>query len=80
MTNPFKDFLKRGWMYQAVGYTILISFLWAQYAIVYIDVPKENRELFHLYIGIIDTAFVGNLVNFFYGATNREKKDETTNA
>lgn len=77
MPNHLHEFFKRGWMYQATGYTILISFLWAQYAILFVDVPKENRELFHLYIGIIDTAFVGNLVNFFYGSTHKPDKPET---
>jgi len=73
----FDDFLKRGWLYQATGYTVLISFLVVQGAIIWVDVPEKNRELFHLLIGIIDTAFVGNLVNHFYGSSNsRKEKDE----
>lgn len=70
--------MKRGWMYQATGYTILLSFLGSLYAIFFVDIPEENRELAHLMIGIIDTAFVGNLVNYFYGSSQgkTEKTDD----
>jgi hypothetical protein len=62
------DFLKRGWLYQATGYTILISFLFTNAALVFIPIPKENREL-----------FIGNLVNFFYGTSNNNKPIKETN-
>lgn len=75
----FDDFLKRGWLYQATGYTILISFLFTNAALVFIPIPKENRELFIHVVGIIDAAFIGNLVNFFYGTSNNNKPIKETN-
>lgn len=71
------DFLKRGWLYQATGYTILASFIFTNVSLAFIPIPKENRELFIHIVGIIDAAFIGNLVNFFFGASNdRGKKEE----
>jgi len=71
------DFLKRGWLYQATGYTILLSFLFTNICLVFVPIPVENRELFIHIVGIIDAAFIGNLVNFFYGssANGKDKKE-----
>lgn len=73
--------MKRGWMYQATGYTILSSFLLVLVAVIFIPIPNENRELFHLIIGLIEGAFVGNLVNHFFGSSQnkQEKVDDNPN-
>lgn len=70
------DFLKRGWLYQATGYTILLSFIFTNIALVFIPIPKDNRELFIHIVGIIDAAFIGNLVNFFFGSSSGTKKED----
>lgn len=68
------DFLKRGWLYQATGYTILASFIFTNVCLAFYPIPQENRELFIHIVGIIDAAFIGNLVNFFFGAASEQTK------
>lgn len=74
----FQDVFKRSWLHQATGYTILVAFLFTIVCLVFIPIPKENRELFIHIVGIIDAAFIGNLVNFFFGRSQpkQEKKEE----
>lgn len=74
------DFLKRGWLYQATGYTVLASFLFVIISLIFISIPEANREIFIHALGIIEGAFVGNLVNHFFGSAangKKESKDET---
>lgn len=73
----FHDFFKRSWLYQATGYTILVAFLFTIVCLVFIPIPLENRELFIHIVGIIDAAFIGNLVNHFYGSSQpkQEKRE-----
>lgn len=68
------DLFKRGWLYQATGYTILVSFIFTNVCLVFVPIPHENRELFIHIVGIIDAAFIGNLVNFFYGSSSNKKQ------
>lgn len=74
----FQDVFKRGWLYQATGYTILISFLFTNVCLVFITVPKDNKDIFMIMVGIIDAAFIGNLVNHFYGSSQpkQEKRED----
>jgi len=74
------DFLKRGWLYQATGYTVLVSFLFVIVALIFISIPEPNREIFIHALGIIEGAFVGNLVNHFFGsaANGKKQNDEPT--
>jgi hypothetical protein len=75
------DFLKRGWLYQATGYTVLASFLFVIVALIFISIPEANREIFIHALGIIEGAFVGNLVNHFFGsAANGKKGDPPSDA
>ena len=70
------DFLKRSWLYQATGYTVMCSFLFVAVSLVFISIPEANRELFIHLIGIIEGAFVGNLVNYFFGSASNKKEKE----
>lgn len=71
------DLMKRGWLYQATGYTVLISFLFLVTALIFFEVPEGNRELFIHAIGVVEGAFVGNMVNHFFGSSsNRGDKPE----
>lgn len=70
------DFLKRGWLYQATGYTVLASFMFTIVALIFISIPEANREIFIHALGIIEGAFVGNLVNHFFGSSNNKIKEE----
>lgn len=71
------DFLKRGWLYQATGYTVLASFLFVIISLIFISIPEANREIFIHALGIIEGAFVGNLVNHFFGSSSNNKTKET---
>lgn len=74
----FQDVFKRGWLYQATGYTVLCSFIVIVIALICIEIPQGNRELFIHVIGLVEGAFVGNLVNHFFGSSQpkQEKKDD----
>lgn len=72
----FDDIFKRGWLYQATGYTVLASFLFVIVALIFISIPEANREIFIHALGIIEGAFVGNLVNHFFGSSTRNKEPE----
>lgn len=73
-----EDVFKRGWLYQATGYTVLASFLFTIISLIFISIPEANREIFIHALGIIEGAFVGNLVNHFFGSSQpkQEKKQE----
>lgn len=70
---------KKDILYQATGFTTLGSFLLMVYAVLYHDIPKENREIVVHVLGIIEGAFVGNMVNYFFGGSmaqaNKEEKE-----
>lgn len=74
----FQDVFKRGWLYQATGYTVLCSFIMVVVALICIEIPAGNREIFIHIIGLVEGAFVGNLVNHFFGSSQpkQEKKEE----
>lgn len=70
----FDDLFKRGWLYQATGYTVLASFMFVIVALIFISIPEANREIFIHALGIIEGAFVGNMVNHFFGSSNNKKE------
>lgn len=70
------NFMKRGWLYQATGYTVLISFLFVIVCLIFISIPEANREIFIHALGIIEGAFVGNLVNHFFGSSSKGKEPD----
>lgn len=72
----FDDLLKRGWLYQATGYTVLSSFLLIVVVLLFHEIPEKNREVFIHLLGIIEGAFVGNMVNHFFGSSSRKGDDK----
>lgn len=70
------NFMSKGWLYQATGYTVLLSFMFVLGALVFISIPEANREIFIHALGIVEGAFVGNLVNHFFGSSNKSKDDK----
>lgn len=68
----FTDIMKRGWLYQATGYTVLTSWFIVILALIFHEIPEANREIFIHLLGIIEGAFVGNLVNHFFGSSNNK--------
>jgi hypothetical protein len=72
------DFLKRGWLYQATGYTVLTSFILVLLSVIFVEIPEGNREIYVHALGIIEGAFVGNLVNHFFGSSSNSKPKDPT--
>ena len=66
------DLMKRGWLYQATGYTVLVSWFSVVAALIFHEIPEGNREVFIHLLGVIEGAFVGNLVNHFFGSSNNK--------
>lgn len=71
------DLMRKGWLYQATGYTVLSSFLVVIFALIFKEIPEANREIFIHMLGIIEGAFVGNLVNHFFGSSQNKTEKKT---
>lgn len=65
---------KKDLLYQATGFTVLGAFLLMIFALLFHEIPEANRELIVHVLGIIEGAFVGNLVNYFFGGSMEQQK------
>lgn len=45
-----------------------VSFLFTNYALVYIEVPERNTSIFHAFVGIIEAGFVG-VLGYYFGSS-----------
>lgn len=61
-------------LYQATGFVVLGSFMLMIFALLFHEIPEANRELIVHVLGIIEGAFVGNLVNYFFGGSMEQQK------
>ena len=68
--SKLKDF---DFMFNITGVIGLGVFVFMVYAIIYIDVPKENKHVWIHLIGISE-GIVMSIFGYFYGATMRAKK------
>lgn len=57
----------------AVALTIIYSFVQVVYTINHRVIPKENESLFTHLVGIIEGAFVGGLVSYYYTRSSNDK-------
>lgn len=71
-----QDLMKRGWLYQATGYTVLGTFVLVVIVLSFHEIPEKNREVFIHLLGIVEGAFVGNLVNHFFGSSQNKKAED----
>lgn len=60
---------KTDWMMTATGSVILISFILCVVAIIFISIPETNRDLFIHLLGIVEGAFVGSMVAYYYSTS-----------
>lgn len=58
-----------------VAMAIVYSFVQVVYTINHRVIPKDNEQLFTHLVGIIEGAFVGGLVAYYY-TRSQSKKDE----
>lgn len=74
--SVIESLMKRGWLYQATGYTVLAAFLFVVVVLTFKEIPEKNREVYIHILGILEGAFVGNLVNHFFGSSNNKPTKE----
>jgi len=53
----------------ATGYVTLFAFLTQMIVLLFHEIPKENRELILVFSGIIEGAFLNNLLSYYFGGT-----------
>lgn len=56
------------WSQIFVGFIVMASFVFLQYVLVYQNIPKENREIFLHFVGMIDTA-AGLVIGYYFGSS-----------
>lgn len=62
------------------AFAVLGSFLFVNYALIFVTIPEGNREIVHLMIGIIDGA-VMTVVGYEFGSSKGQQpkqKEEPT--
>lgn len=66
----------------AVAMAIIYAFVQIVYTINHRIIPKENEQLFSHLVGIIEGAFVGGLVAFYYtkSSSDKDKINDIPNA
>jgi len=57
----------------ATGFSVIVVFLAMSYVTMFLTVPEENREAFAHLRGMIDGAFVGGLVGYFFVKSKTDK-------
>lgn len=60
----------------ATAAAIIYSFIQVVYSINHRAIPEGNKDLFIHLVGIIEGAFVGGLVAYYYTKSNKVTKDE----
>lgn len=72
--QEFKDIIKRlDLMQVATGLSVIALMMGVAYSIMFRSVPEENKELFSHLIGIVEGAFVGGIVQYYYGKSKADK-------
>lgn len=54
------------------GFTILGAFIFQVIALMYLEIPESNRDAVNRLSGLIDAAFIGGLVQYFFGSSKKE--------
>lgn len=61
----------------AVAYATILAFVFCVGAVVYIDIPQDNRELFIHTLGMVEGAFIGTLLAYYYTKSSSDKKGDS---
>lgn len=56
--------------------SIIVAFDAIVYALIFLEIPESNKELFIHLIGIIEGAFVGSLVGHYWSRNYKDKVGE----
>jgi len=54
--------------------TVCGSFLFLNYVLAFVEIPANNKDIIHILIGSIDTAFTGQVVSWYYGSSKGSAK------
>jgi hypothetical protein len=57
------------WMQVIVALSVMLFFGFMLYVVVYIKIPDANRELFIALFGVMEGAYVGGLVGYYFGSS-----------
>jgi hypothetical protein len=65
--KEFGNWLKKvDLLYYATGFAVILAFLATVHTVLYRQVPAGNQEAFAHLRGMIEGAFVGGLVGYFF--------------
>lgn len=67
----------RNILYYCTGFSVILSYLFVQFVIAFIDIPDHNRDIFIHLLGIIEGSFVTGLVGTFFTSSKREHEAGT---
>lgn len=67
---------EKDWMFNLVTIVGLMIVAFIIYAVIYVDVPEENRDLFIHLIGMIEGAVFIKIFTFFFGSSKGSKDKE----
>lgn len=60
------------YLMMATGGAVIIGFLFSVVAIIFFEVPKNNKEIFIHLLGMLEGAFVGGMVFYYFGASKTQ--------
>lgn len=56
-------------LHAATAVAVIISFLTIIFALIFVEIPEGNREVFVHLMGIIEGSFVSGLVAYYFGSS-----------
>lgn len=57
------------------AFSIIAAFDFVVYALVFIEIPEGNREIFIHLMGIIEGCFVTSLVGYYWTKSHKEETE-----
>jgi len=70
--------LKTDWLLFITGFTVMGVFFKIVNALIYLQIPEENKEILIHVLGIVEGA-VMTVVGYYFGSSKEKKKDEKQN-
>jgi hypothetical protein len=56
-------------MFWATGAAVIAAFLVCVYSVIFLQIPEANKELFSHLMGMIEGAFIGGMVMYYFGSS-----------
>lgn len=71
-----QDLFSKRFIYYLTTGVILLTFAF-DFSLLYTNYPERNHDLINMVVGILNSACLASIINFFYGSTKgSEKKTE----